>query len=168
MRKKIVTKSTEGDQDPPLKKYDECPAGRANPEEGCELEGWQDGPEGYGNYVHGVCETCDDERPERTEEQKEAAEDQVIGCQPEDDHCDYDENCEWTSIDCIDDVNMGDDGEDSDDDSEESDKETDEEEAKDKGCDEYDDYCDESEGCQRSDVDYIDDEVVEEGYEYNG
>jgi hypothetical protein len=106
---------TEGNQDPELKKYDECPAGSANPEEGCELEGWQDGPEGYGNYVHGVCETCDDERPERTEEQKEAAEDQGIGCQPEDDYCDYDENCELTSIDCIDDVNEGDDGEDSND-----------------------------------------------------
>jgi hypothetical protein len=39
------------------------------------------------------------------EEENEARERQGIGCQPEDDYCDYDQNCEWTSIDCIDDVN---------------------------------------------------------------
>ena len=41
-----------------LKKYDSCPAGSANPDEGCTLEGPQYGPEGYGYYAHGVCETC--------------------------------------------------------------------------------------------------------------
>ena len=41
-----------------LKKYDSCPAGSANPEEGCELNGYQCGPQGCGNYVHGTCETC--------------------------------------------------------------------------------------------------------------
>ena len=41
-----------------LKKYDSCPAGSANPEEGCELNGYQWGPQGLGNYVHGICETC--------------------------------------------------------------------------------------------------------------
>jgi hypothetical protein len=41
-----------------LKKYDSCPAGSANPEEGCELNGYQCGSQGCGNYVHGICETC--------------------------------------------------------------------------------------------------------------
>ena len=41
-----------------LEKYDSCPAGSANPEEGCELNGYQWGPQGLGNYVHGICETC--------------------------------------------------------------------------------------------------------------
>jgi hypothetical protein len=36
------------------------------------------------------------------------------------------------------------------------------------GCDEYYDYCDESQGCQRSDIDCVDDTKVEPGYEYNG
>ena len=35
------------------------------------------------------------------------------------------------------------------------------------GCDEYDDYCDESEGCQRSDVDCIDDTNFDED-DYGG
>jgi hypothetical protein len=41
-----------------LPKYDDCPAGSANPEEGCTLEGFQYGPDGYGYYSHGACETC--------------------------------------------------------------------------------------------------------------
>jgi hypothetical protein len=42
-----------------LKKYDNsCPAGSANPEDGCELEGYHCTSGGCGNYVHGVCETC--------------------------------------------------------------------------------------------------------------
>jgi hypothetical protein len=41
-----------------LKKYDSCPADSANPEEGCELNGYQWSPQGLGNYVHGICETC--------------------------------------------------------------------------------------------------------------
>jgi hypothetical protein len=42
-----------------LKKYDStCPAGSANPDEGCELEGYHCTSDGCGNYVHGVCETC--------------------------------------------------------------------------------------------------------------
>ena len=37
-----------------------CPAGSANPDEGCELEGYHctSSDDGCGNYVHGVCETC--------------------------------------------------------------------------------------------------------------
>jgi hypothetical protein len=46
------------------------------------------------------------ERPEATEEEKEAAEDQGIGCQPEDDYCDYDQYCELTSVDCVDDTKV--------------------------------------------------------------
>jgi hypothetical protein len=45
----------------------------------------------------------DEDRPERTEQQKEESERQGIGCQPEDDYCDYDQHCELTSVDCIDD-----------------------------------------------------------------
>jgi hypothetical protein len=41
-----------------LKKYDSCPAGSANPDDGCTLEGFQYGPDGYGYYSHGVCENC--------------------------------------------------------------------------------------------------------------
>jgi hypothetical protein len=41
-----------------LPKYDDCPAGSANPKEGCTLEGFQYGPDGYGYYSHGACETC--------------------------------------------------------------------------------------------------------------
>lgn len=41
-------------------------------------------------------------------------------CQPEDDYCDRDENCQSASVDCIDDVNKGDDGEDSDPDDEDN------------------------------------------------
>ncbi len=51
------------DQDPKdkgytLKKYDSCPAGSANPEEGCLLEGYQCGPDGCGNYSDGACDDC--------------------------------------------------------------------------------------------------------------
>lgn len=34
---------------------DSCPTGSANPEEGCESEGYQCGPDGCGNYIHGIC-----------------------------------------------------------------------------------------------------------------
>ena len=47
-----------------LKRYDSCPAGSANPEEGCELNGEQCGPDGCGYYSHGVCETCSDKKGE--------------------------------------------------------------------------------------------------------
>jgi hypothetical protein len=51
-----------------LKRYDRgCPAGSANPKEGCTLEGYQPGPEGYGIYVHGVCETCPGLAPTTTQ-----------------------------------------------------------------------------------------------------
>jgi hypothetical protein len=64
------------------------------------MSGYNDG---YDNCSERFRDNDDEERPERTEEQKEAAEDKGIGCQPEDDYCDYDENCDWTSVDCIDD-----------------------------------------------------------------
>ena len=38
---------------------DSCPTGSANPEEGCESEGYQCGPDGCGNYIHGICQDCD-------------------------------------------------------------------------------------------------------------
>jgi hypothetical protein len=55
-----------------------------------------------------------EENQNQLEKEREEAEEKGVGCQPEDDYCDYDQNCEWTSIDCIDDMNLRDDGEDSD------------------------------------------------------
>jgi hypothetical protein len=40
-------------------------------------------------------------------------EEEESSCQPEDDYCDISEDCHLESVDCIDDVNIGDDGEDS-------------------------------------------------------
>lgn len=62
-------------------KYDECPAGSANPEEGCELEGYQCGPDGCGNYVHGICEDCNEEESEvnNDDEEEESESDEEDG-----------------------------------------------------------------------------------------
>ena len=51
----------------------------------------------------------EEDGPETTEEFREAQEDKGVGCQPDDDYCDYDQNCEWSSIDCIDDTKFDED-----------------------------------------------------------
>ena len=61
-----VPKPKEHEDGNGLKKYDSCPAGSANPGEGCELNGEQCGPDGCGTYSHGVCETCSDKKDEAT------------------------------------------------------------------------------------------------------
>jgi hypothetical protein len=55
----------------------------------------------------------DEDYPDLSEEEEdrisEEAEEKGIVCQPEDDFCDYDEHCELTSVDCIDDTKFDED-----------------------------------------------------------
>ena len=57
---------------------DSCPTGSANPEEGCESEGYQCGPDGCGNYIHGICQDCDQssDDDDNVDDEREEDEDQ--------------------------------------------------------------------------------------------
>ena len=90
--------------------YDEGPAVEEEEEAVAEEEDDNDDDNNGNNNKDDDNKGYDDEdRPETTEEFREAQEDKGVGCQPEDDFCDYDQHCEWTSIDCVDDTKFDED-----------------------------------------------------------
>jgi hypothetical protein len=48
-------------------------------------------------------DSSDAPNEEQDERDEELTPEQIMGCQKEDDYCDFDENCQLTTIDCIDD-----------------------------------------------------------------